>query len=238
MCNVIDEQYTNEAPAMRMLTRRGSWGPAVGVVGRWGRGGLYKRLHFPKCTMHAVLCSDTFCLLQPHTLCTPPLLFFLFHSFLSSQPWISPVPYSTPSLSFHSPSIHPPFLSFALSFLFFCSSSPVAYLYLFFFILPALPPRFPFSPFPLFPSLADSLSLFPSLPFSSLFLFSKCFVWEGPRPFREMFYVLQTACGRNCSTEGISPSSAELFSLSPFCSLFLSLFLLPLCTLSQWSMSS
>ncbi|XP_037402670.1 protocadherin Fat 3a isoform X1 [Pygocentrus nattereri] len=24
----------------------------------------------------------------------------------------------------------------------------------------------------------------------------------GPRPFREMFYVLQTACGRNCSTEG------------------------------------
>ncbi|XP_029629523.1 protocadherin Fat 3a isoform X1 [Salmo trutta] len=24
----------------------------------------------------------------------------------------------------------------------------------------------------------------------------------GPRPFREMFYILQTACGRNCSTEG------------------------------------
>ncbi|CAB1348171.1 unnamed protein product, partial [Coregonus sp. 'balchen'] len=24
----------------------------------------------------------------------------------------------------------------------------------------------------------------------------------GPRPFREMFYILQTACGKNCSTEG------------------------------------
>ncbi len=68
-------------------------------------------------------------------------------------------------------------------------------------------------PLPLYffyPTTLHSSSLFH--PLSHSLSFSKCFVWEGPRSFREMFYILQTACGRNCSTEGIFTSSAELFS--------------------------
>lgn len=41
------------------------------------------------------------------------------------------------------------------------------------------------------------------LTFSLLFLLNASCL-EGPRSFREMFYILQSACGRNCSSEGSS----------------------------------
>lgn len=47
---------------------------------------------------------------------------------------------------------------------------------------------------------------------------------EGPRSFREMFYILQSTCGRNCSSEGISlPNSNTV--LCSFISFFSSSFL-------------
>lgn len=57
------------------------------------------------------------------------------------------------------------------------------------------------------PSVPLSSSLRPVCPscltFSLLFLLNASCL-EGPKSFREMFYILQSACGRNCSSEGIS----------------------------------
>lgn len=45
---------------------------------------------------------------------------------------------------------------------------------------------------------------------------------EGPRSFREMFYILQSTCDRNCSTEGIllPTYTTALYPPPPHCSFF------------------
>ena len=136
-------------------------------------------LYSPVCPSHPLLLSS---------LLNASLVFSSGITSLYIALYISLFFLSSPSLSSSSPSPLTLTLPHPLSFLLPLSVSPSL--------------QFPFTLSLSFSfSLSHPFSPLLSLPFLSS-LNASCL--EGPRPFREMFYILQTACGRNCSTEGIS----------------------------------